>query len=205
MTGFSIMLCALGVLTLAVIALVVRRPESVGTAGGKILAFVALVVLPGLLLLGGAEQHYQQAKTTQFCLSCHTLGPYGESLRADHPSLLPASHYQNRRIPTDRACYACHTNYAMFGDFDDKVRGVRHVWHHVWGTASNPVELYAPYENRSCFECHQGARSYEEHPDHARFHAELLEGSKSCLMCHNLVHEVDTLDRYPRWEGDVVP
>ena len=205
MSGFTITLSVLGIATLAVISVLVRRPELAGTLGGKMLAFIALFVLPGLLLLGGASQHYQRAKTTQFCLSCHTIQPYGESLRIDHASFLPAAHYQNKRIPADQACYTCHTNYTMFGDLDDKIRGVKHVWHNVWGTNSDPIKLYEPYENRACLECHQGARSYEEHAAHAPFRAELLDGLKSCLMCHNLVHEIAKLDRFRRWDPGVTP
>ena len=202
MTGYVISLSVLAIATLALIAALFRRPELAATTGGKILAFVSLFALPGLLLLGGAGQHYEQAKTTEFCLSCHIIQPYGESLRIDHARFLPAAHYQNKRIPIDKACYACHTNYTMFGDVDDKIRGVRHLWHNVWGTASDPVKLYQPYENQACLECHKGARSYEEHPAHKAFRAELLDGERSCLMCHNLIHEVTKLDRFPSWDPE---
>lgn len=205
MTGYAISLGFLAVVTIALIGFLVRRPESTGTLGGRILAFLALFVLPGLLLLGGAGRHYEQAKTTRFCLSCHVIQPYGESLYIDHDRFLAASHFQNKRIPADRACYTCHTDYAMFGDLDDKVRGVKHVWHNFRGTASDPVELYEPYENRACLECHDGARSYEEQPVHAPFRAQLLRGEKSCLMCHNLVHEVSKLDRFRRWDPEATP
>ncbi len=205
MSGLTVSLIVLAAVTLAVILVLLRRTETAATVGGKVLAFVALFVLPGLLLLGGASRHYQQAQTTEFCLSCHTIQPYGESLHIDDARFLPASHYQNKRIPADRACYSCHTDYTMFGDLDDKMRGVRHVWHNFWGTASDPVQLYVPYSNRACFQCHQGARSYEEHIDHEPFKKELLAGAKSCLMCHNLVHEVDKLDRFGRWDPEVAP
>ena len=205
MTGYTISLSVLAVATLAVIAVLVRRPESAGNVGGKILDFLALFVLPGLLLLGGTGRHYEQAKTTRFCLSCHVIQPYGESLRIDDAHFLPAAHYQNKRIPADRACYTCHTNYTMFGDLDDKIRGVKHVWHNFWGSASDPVELYEPYENRACLKCHRGARSYEEQAAHTPFRGDLLAGAKSCLMCHNLVHEITKLDRFQRWDPEEAP
>ncbi len=205
MTGYTISLSVLAIAALAVIAVLVRRPESAVTVGGKMLAFLALFVLPGLLLLGGASRHYEQAKTTEFCLSCHIIQPYGESLHIDDAHFLPAAHYQNKRIPVDRACYTCHTNYTLFGDLDDKIRGVRHVWHNLWGSASDPIELYEPYENRACLKCHQGARSYEEQAAHSPFRADLLEGAKSCLMCHNLIHEIAKLDRFQRWDPEVAP
>ncbi len=199
MTGADFSLGVLAVAALALIGVVVRRPEAAATPGGRIAAFAALFAMPGLVMLGGAVRHYEQAQTTTFCLSCHLMEPYRESLRIDDPRFLPAAHYQNRRVPVDRACYTCHTNYTMFGGVDDKVRGVRHVWHTVWGTVSDPVELYEPFENRACLTCHQGGRSYEEQAAHARYLADLREGTRSCVMCHNLAHEVAQLDRFPRW------
>lgn len=150
MTAADLSLGVLAVAALALIGVLVRRPEAAATLGGRVAAFAALFVLPGLVLLGGAARHYEQAQTTTFCLSCHGMAPYGESLYIDDPRFLPAAHFQNRRVPVDRACYTCHTNYTMFGGVDDKVRGVRHVWHAVWGTVSDPVELYEPFENRAC-------------------------------------------------------
>lgn len=199
MTGFAVSLILLAVVTLCLIAVFVRWPEYAATAGGTIFAMFAFFVLPGLVLLGGAAHHYEQAKTTEFCLSCHVNEPFGESLFIDDSRFLPAAHFQNNRIPADRACYTCHSDYTMFGDVDDKIRGVRHVWTNVLGTWSDPVKLYRPYENTSCLECHAGARSYEEHPDHLPYLADLRDGTRSCLTCHNLVHEVDKLDRFPRW------
>ena len=200
MTGADLSLGVLAVAALALIGVVIRRAEAAITLGGKIAAFAALFVLPWLLQLGGAVRHYEQAQTTTFCLSCHNMDPYRESLHIDDSRFLPAAHYQNRRVPVDRACYTCHSDYTMFGGVDDKVRGVRHVWHTLWGTVSDPVELYEPFENRGCLACHQGGRSYEEQTAHARFLADLREGTRSCVMCHNLAHEVEHLDRFPRWD-----
>ena len=71
------------------------------------------------------------------------------------------------------------------------------MWHAVWGTAADPVRLYEPFENGACLACHQGSRSYEEQAAHARFLADLRDGTRSCVMCHNLAHETAQLDRYP--------
>ena len=69
----------------------------------------------------------------------------------------------------------------MFGDFEAKLRGAKHVWHNVWGTASDPIELYEPYNNRECFYCHEGARSYEEHAEHVGYKQDLRGGQKVLL------------------------
>ena len=90
----------------------------------------------------------------------------------------------------------------MLGDLDDKIRGLQHVWHNVWGSASDPVKLYEPSENRACLERHEGARSYAEHAAHEPHRTDLLEGAKSCLICHNLIHETAKLDRFQRWDPE---
>lgn len=201
MTGSDLTLAAVAAVAVALIAVLLRRPAHLAQPGGRVVGFSAFVLLPGIALLGGASRHYDQAKTTNFCLSCHDLAPYGESLLIDHPAFLPAAHFQNGRIPADRACFTCHSNYTMFGGLDDKARGALHVWRAVTGTASEPVRLYRPFENGACLECHAGGRSYLESAAHRPFLADLESGDRSCLMCHNLVHAVDRLDRYERWSA----
>ena len=109
----EVLLVALLGLTIALAALIAVRPNLTTTHGGKILAFVALVVLPVLSTVMAASNHLEHSKQTQFCLSCHIMEPYGRSLYADDPAYVPAAHFQNARIPRDEACYTCHTNYVM--------------------------------------------------------------------------------------------
>ncbi len=57
MTGADFSLGVLAGAALALIAVVVRRPEAAATRGGRIVVFAALFVLPGLVLLGGTVRH----------------------------------------------------------------------------------------------------------------------------------------------------
>ena len=66
--------------TLAVIILIYRRPSLIRTRGGKALAFVAFFILPIVCICHGFRLHFEATKTTSFCLSCHVMEPYGESL-----------------------------------------------------------------------------------------------------------------------------
>ncbi len=70
----------------------------------KVLAFLALFMLPGLLLPGGAGRH-EQAKTTRFCVSCHEIKPYWESLHIDAPRFLPAAQTPRRLSENDHSPY----------------------------------------------------------------------------------------------------
>src|SRR5262245_66683058 len=113
--GNSTIVIAVILTSMALIGYLIVRPSVTVTKGGKILAFVALLVFPVLAGGLGATAHLEHSKTTAFCLSCHVMDDYGKSLRIDDRSLIPAVHYQNNLVPRDQACYTCHTNYTMYG------------------------------------------------------------------------------------------
>ncbi len=59
------------ILTIALILLIAFRPELTTSQGGKILAFVVLLVLPVASMRAGFSLHFEATKTVSFCLSCH--------------------------------------------------------------------------------------------------------------------------------------
>src|SRR5687768_4618306 len=91
LTVFALLLCIY----------LVMRPASTKARGGKILAFVGIFALPLLALAFGTDEHIEHSKSTEFCLSCHVMEDYGKSLLVDDGEFVPASHYQNNRIPRD--------------------------------------------------------------------------------------------------------
>jgi len=190
-------LVAIVLVAIALIALVVLRPGLTATRGGKVLTFLALAVLPGLATAMGLSAHMERSKTTEFCLSCHIMEPYGKSLRVDDASALPAAHFQNRRIDTEHACFTCHTNYTMFGDVKAKMTGLKHVYINYLGEKPKKIELYEPYNNRECLHCHAGARSFEESDLHKEMRADLASNTTSCLECHDVVHQVGEKEEQP--------
>lgn len=183
------------------IVLVLLRPSVLETRAGKALAFLGWFLLPVLALIVGVEAHMQRAKSTDFCLSCHVMEPYGESLYVDDSAYLPASHFQNKRVPPDQACYGCHVDYTLFGGVEAKWNGVKHLWVYYTGEEPAPgeIELYEPYDNSVCLHCHGGARSFEESEFHDGMVAEMHSGEMSCLDCHDTTHAVDELDELDRW------
>jgi cytochrome c-type protein NapC len=196
-------LATLALVTVGLVAAVAARPSLTVGRTGKILAFLAFFVLPVLLTTLGTTTHLEHSKSTEFCLSCHVMEPYGRSLHLADTDHLPAGHFQNRRIDRDQACYTCHTTYTMYGGFRAKVRGLKHVWGNYVGTPPASIELYEPYQNRECLHCHARARRFEEDEVHAEVRAELASNEVSCLECHDLVHGVPDLDDAPLWEGDL--
>ena len=188
-------------LTVLVIGLLVLRPNLTVAQGGKILAFIAFFVLPILATVWGASIHLKNSTSTQFCLSCHTMEPYGKSLYVDEPGYIPAGHFQNNRIPRAQACFTCHTDYTMFGDVNAKLRGLKHLYVYYFKPSGQKIALYEPYKNRECLHCHAHARSFEEKPPHNVMKAQLESNQMSCLTCHNKIHNVAQLDKAKMWKG----
>jgi cytochrome c-type protein NapC len=195
------------VITIILAALVAFRADLTRVRGGKILAFIALFLLPSLALWEGFSHLMEDSKTTQFCLSCHVMEDYGRSLYMDNQRYLGAAHFENGQIPSDQACYTCHTNYTMFGGIRDKIRGVQHVYREYVGTVPPPetLKLYHPFNNRECLHCHAHARSYLENTSH-RKNPDILPlanaNKLSCMSanCHDVVHDVADLKGATFWK-----
>jgi cytochrome c-type protein NapC len=172
----------------------------------KALLFLLLFVVPAAATFATGWFHVEHSKKTEFCLSCHTMSEHGRSLFADDPSFLPASHYQNNRVPRDTACYTCHTDYTMYGDMASKWRGLRHVYvQYVTGPPKpETIRLYREYNNRECLYCHDGSRSFEEKSAHSRdggMLTSIRQNKISCLKsgCHDVIHEVELLSDVKFW------
>ena len=183
------------------------RPELTAVRGGKIFAFVALCILPILSIWAGFDEQIERSTSTRFCLSCHVMADFGKSLYVDDKSFLPAAHFQNNFVPSDHACFTCHTDYTMFGDYKAKWRGVHHVVVQYFGKIPKPEEirLYTPYNNRECLHCHAGARSYEEASSHHKnpdMLALAASNQLSCTSsnCHDIVHNVGDLNGATFWK-----
>lgn len=198
---------AIAIVGILLAVLMAFRTELTRAREGRILAFLALFVMPSLAVWAGVSDHMDRAKTTAFCLSCHTMDQHGKSLYVDDRGYLPAAHFQNNRIPRDRACYTCHTDYTMFGGLKDKWRGLSHVYVQYLGVIPKPeeIKLYVPFNNRECLHCHAGARSFEEASAHQKT-PDMLEKVKrnelSCMSsrCHDTVHDVESLGDVKFWK-----
>lgn len=191
-------LTAFILLVVFLIGVVVVRPGLTRHRGGKILIFTIFFVMPVLALYAGTTTHLEKSKSTSFCLSCHVMEPYGQSLWLEDSDYLPAAHFQNNRVEREHACFTCHTTYTMFGDVKAKMAGFKHLFINYLGTIPDTIELYQPYENRECLHCHEGARSYLDM--HEDFVEELESGETSCLECHDMTHPVKQLTELETWK-----
>ena len=199
------LILAVLVITIVLAALVALRPDLTVARGGKILAFLAFFIFPAFAGLLGLENHMDRAKQTSFCLSCHVIGQYGQSLYVDDASYIPAAHFQNGRVPRDQACYTCHTDYSIFGGFKSKMRGLHHIYAQYVTGPQQPIKLYHPYNNRECLHCHEGSRSFEQgalHTVDPQTMADIKSNKLSCMAsgCHDTIHNVKQLDRVKFWK-----
>ncbi|MEM8964570.1 MAG: NapC/NirT family cytochrome c [Acidobacteriota bacterium] len=191
----------IALVSVVLIALLASRPQLTRGHAGKAIAFVAMFVLPSLVTAVGVQVHLERAKSTEFCLSCHEMEPYGESLHVADPTWVAANHFLSNRVARDQACYTCHTQYTMFGDVNAKLAGLKHLWIHYTGDIPETIELYQPYNNRECLHCHGAARNYLENEFHDGMIAEMASGEVSCLDCHGPVHDVESVDDMEIWEA----
>ena len=191
-------------LAIALVVVLIARPSLTHSREGKILAFIALFIVPVVTAMAGVSAHMERSKETKFCLSCHVMQDYGKSLLVDDPNYLAAAHYQNSRIPRDEACYTCHTDYVMYGSIRAKIRGLRHVYIQYLGTIPQPIKLYNSYNNRECLHCHLGARSFEQgalHNADPETMPAIKSNKLSCTSsgCHDTVHNVAHLKDVKLW------
>lgn len=195
-------------LTMGLIAFVIIKPSITLDRGGKMLAFLALFLLPVLVGWMGTNEHIESSKKTEFCLSCHVMADHGKSLYVDDKEFVPANHFQNNLVPHDKACYTCHTDYTVYGDVNAKFRGLKHIYVYYLGRIPTTLKLYSSYKNRECLRCHEGMRRFEESQYHNRY-ATMLTSIKSnklsCLTsnCHDVIHNVKELNDVEFWRAAV--
>ncbi len=195
--------------SLLLLVVLVARPSLTTYSGGRIFAFLVVVVVPVVAGFGGLETHMERSKTVEFCTSFHPMQNYGKSLMVDDYKHLPAKHYQFSRVPRETACFACHTDYTLYGDYKAKLRGLRHVWVQYLGTVPKDIKLYTPYNNRECLHCHDGSRSFLEAVTHGSEPGQLEKirsNQLSCMTkgCHDMVHDAAAAEKAKVWSPEEV-
>jgi cytochrome c-type protein NapC len=201
MLGLTGILIALIVLSIALAVFLLVRPSITAGVTGRILAFVALFILPVLCVSAGMSEQMQRSEQTRFCISCHAMEPYGRSLYVDDPNYIPAQHFQNHRVPADQACYACHADYTIYGPLKDKLKGITRIYMQYVSAPPKKIAISGGYSNLQCLHCHAGARSFEENPVHVAIMDSLKTNQMSCISsgCHDTVHNASEIDHLKMW------
>jgi cytochrome c-type protein NapC len=194
-------LVALIPLTIVLAVVFLVRPSVTAGVTGKILAFVALCILPALCIATGMSVHTRRSEQTRFCISCHSMESYGKSLYLDDTKYVPAQHFQNHRVPADMACYTCHSDYTIFGHLKDKLKGITRIYLQYVSSPPNPITIPRGFKNAQCLHCHGEARDFEENPVHSAMMSTLTSNQLSCIStgCHDAVHDASNVNHLKMW------
>jgi len=127
--------------------------------------------------------------------------PYGRSLHVDDPSYIPAQHFQNHRVPADRACYTCQADYTIYGPLKDKLQGLKRIYMQYISTPPKEITIPGGYNNNQCLRCHGGARDFAENPVHQALMDSLTSNQMSCITsgCHDTVHNIAQQSHVKFW------
>jgi hypothetical protein len=197
-THSPIALVALGCAALsALISLyyVLARPELVRTT--KIAMFFGLGVFPIAVAATGNVEGMEATKSREFCGSCHVMKLHSADSDDATSQTLGARHAKNQLFGSEN-CYACHSDYGMYGTVLTKMGGMRHVWMYYseykdvsMEEANATIKLRRPYPNQNCQHCHSTEDDlWKKRPDHSSSLDEVRAGRMSCASagCHGLAH-----------------
>jgi nitrate/TMAO reductase-like tetraheme cytochrome c subunit len=150
-------------------------------------AVLILGVLPILWVVGALAYADSATKATSFCLKCHEMAAYGESVTTSSPTV-PATHYRNEWIERETACYVCHTSPGVSGYAVAKMKGLRDVFVHFVGDVPDEIRLDTPYDTAICLSCHGQDEAFLELASHRELVETPPSGEVACAGCHAVAH-----------------
>ncbi len=165
----------------------------IDTKAKKIFLLFAMAILPGLWMLVVACHDVHAMESVEFCIQCHSMDGYYESLHSKNEDSIVAKHYLNNRVPKDRACYQCHADHTpVTGLIKTKLNGLREAYVEYLGHVEMPLVAKKIYTNDNCLHCHSDAKNFRDmHEDDL----EAIESGKTrCLECHDVAHVLPTKD-----------
>ncbi len=165
-----------------------RLALPIGLAG--LLAFpLAGYFFGGLLML-------EDSKRLTFCGSCHVMEPLKASVTKDDGSLA-SKHFAIGAVPTQEACYVCHSGYGIWGTVGAKMSGVGHMIRTVTGNYQFPIKLVGTFDINSCLGCHAASLRFRAVEEHRPLDVQraLLSGEMTCTgLCHPEAHPAEALN-----------
>jgi nitrate/TMAO reductase-like tetraheme cytochrome c subunit len=146
-----------------------------------------MVVLPVLWVVGALAYADSATRSTSFCLKCHEMEPYGESVTADNATV-PATHYRNGWVDPETGCYVCHTSPGPSGYLVAKAKGLRDVFVHFAGEIPERIHLDEPYDAAICLKCHGREEAFLALEAHRKLVETPPGGDVTCAGCHAVAH-----------------
>jgi len=153
----------------------------------RLVALVALIVLPAGAVFLANYHVFEGVHEVRGCASCHVMLPMVNDMKDPASGTLAARHYRNRWIAEDQ-CYHCHSDYGLGGSLEAKMTGFRHLARYTTRTYHEPIDARVRFDNKNCFNCHEGTPRFEAVQSHATAHAKLVANEMICLNCHGQAH-----------------
>lgn len=153
----------------------------------KLLAFVAIVVVPGLAMTVANYHTFIGVHEVRACARCHVMLPMVNDLRDPESNTLAARHFKNRWI-AENQCFACHSDYGLSGDLESKMEGFRHLARYTSRTYKEPIKMRGHFNNNNCLKCHEKMPKFEAVKSHNTVRTLLEDSSMACLNCHGKAH-----------------
>jgi cytochrome c nitrite reductase small subunit len=149
------------------------------------------VALPLTSIMSGMLLVFERAEGVEFCGSCHlAMQAYVRDIENPRSESLAAMHYKNRYIPRNQ-CYACHTSFGLFGDYQAKVAGIIDVGKYYTRSFHFPLKMRQPYPNDECLKCHYDSIRWGAR--HQDVKDEIVAGEARCQDCHGKGHPAHIL------------
>ncbi len=159
-------------------------------------AGLGLLAIPASVFVLANFYLLEASKDTRFCGSCHVMAPILKAALGGGKTLA-ARHIELGAIPRTEACYACHSDYGLWGTVQAKSSGVMHVVRNAFGLYGFPIQHNGPYPVSICLRCHAQAENFRKEDSHTDpdVQSGLLDGTFSCTGdCHNEAHPEEALN-----------
>jgi hypothetical protein len=155
----------------------------------------SIVSLPLLAFAVTGAVLVERSKETEFCVSCHIMGPLRDTVTEQDTSLASV-HITRGAVPTAQSCYTCHSGYGLQGDMQAKLAGVGHMLAELSGSYDLPLTLHGDFDLKSCLGCHAESSGFRGQPAHQprEIQDAVLSGQMRCTgMCHPAAHPPEAL------------
>lgn len=193
--GWMCLLCA-AVAAAMLVHYLARRPALTLATKGRLA--LALGLFPVLAAVSSTAEGLRVSTERNFCGSCHVMEFHVHDAEDPNSTSLAARHSRNPFFG-GRSCYVCHADYGMLGYPMTKLTGMQHVWAYytddylgeTTAQAVGRIELYKPYDNTNCRQCHSGRLpKWRSVPEHVSLEAQLDDNRVSCATegCHGYAH-----------------
>ncbi|MEO6324743.1 MAG: hypothetical protein ABIQ65_08965 [Thermoanaerobaculia bacterium] len=149
---------------------------------------VAVGILPVAVVFAAYTYALPASKKVEACGACHVMEVFEADLKNPKSENLAAVHHR-ANVAHGEECFACHSDYGLWGDVHAKFEGLGHIIRASTGRYTMPIRINKPYPNVRCLSCHATSRKYLESASHIDVGLKKMAVNEvRCLDCHTDIH-----------------